>query len=273
MANGEARITALLFAFSALLFLLLARAVLLQPPSQQQQHRGLRGLMLAALHRFLDGRGLLDLATRTNMILLCNALLIFILRDAGVLGAPARRHRASPAVATTAAAAADAEHACSAPPRPRACRSVVVWRCQRNSAAAKHDATGRLVERQLPPRGHRTAEVVAPWAVPAVVQVGEPVATKQIVLVDKATTNHLPNDDQAATTTTAIDGNCEFDRRIIVADDERNAKTEGPAEETAEEAELADDRRIEEFIANQWSMMRQESLQLVMSGSQAIAAC
>ncbi|CAN6294719.1 unnamed protein product [Urochloa humidicola] len=260
--NAEARITALLFSFSAAAFFLLARAALLQP-----HRRGgggtLADALLAAIDRLhLDGRGLLHLATRRNMVLLCHAILLLILRDAGVLGTPARRRATTTGCAATSvvAAFADAE------------RGVVVRRRPRqNRAAAVPDP-----DCQVP------SEAAATWAAaaaPAVAQAEEPAATKQMVLVEQATArNHLVGHDRApaveleqlqvlaATSATKDCKKSEFDRRAIVVadDDDRNAST--VAEQT-EEVELADDRRIEEFIARQWSNIRQESLQLVIRPS------
>ncbi|CAN6312355.1 unnamed protein product [Urochloa humidicola] len=270
--NAEARITALLFSLSAAAFLLLARAALLQP----QRRRGdsiLTDALLAALGRFIDGRGLLDLATRRNMVLLCHAILLLILRDSGLLGAPARRRARAETTGCAAAAADDSE------------QGVVVWQCPRqNRAAAVHD-----------PGCHASAEAAATWAAaaaPAVAQAEEPAATaKEIVLVEKAMTNHLAGGrdraagvdleqpQAAASATTGGKKSEQLDRRAIVVadDDDRNAGT--VAEQTEEvELELADDRRIEEFISKQWSNIRQESLQLVLRPSSvsqqaAIPAC
>ncbi|CAD6220234.1 unnamed protein product [Miscanthus lutarioriparius] len=111
---------ALLFSFSAVVFLFL----LLQAPPPGL---GLTADLLAsALDRFLDGRGgLLELATRRNMILLCHAILLLILRDAGVLGAPAsRRSRSRPGEAT------------AAPARPRATRSPAAAQGEEAAAVA-----------------------------------------------------------------------------------------------------------------------------------------
>ncbi|RLN38795.1 uncharacterized protein C2845_PM01G17890 [Panicum miliaceum] len=266
MASAEARAAALLFSCSAVAFLLLARAALLQPP-----HRRPADLLLAALDHLLpDGRGLLGLATRRNMVLLCHAILVVILMDAGVLGAPARRRAAS-------AGAGAEEGACSAPAPARAAgRSVVVWRRQRNRAAARcDDAPRRLAERQRRPRGPRPAEAAAPWAAPALAgpaitaEPEELVATKQIVLMDKAPRSYLLDaHDRAAVAelehqapTIATGGRTDSNRGTIAADHgSSNAIAE--AEET-EGVQLADDRRIGEFIEKQWREIRQESLQLV----------
>jgi hypothetical protein len=46
--------------------------------------------VLTALNRFLDGRDLIDLATRRNMVLLCHTILHVILWDVDVISTPAR---------------------------------------------------------------------------------------------------------------------------------------------------------------------------------------
>ncbi|CAL4931547.1 unnamed protein product [Urochloa decumbens] len=298
---------ALLLSFSAAAVLLLAR------------RDALAGLVLDALDRFhLDGRSLLDLATKRNMVLLCHAILLLILRDAGLLGAPARRRAASSAtttsslvVAAAATAVDDNEEAaiCSAPARPRAATtatatSVVVWRRPRSSSrdGASADESGRRLARRRQPR-HQPAAAIPSRAEPALSAEPEQhppltMISKGIVLVEtKAPGNyHLGGghdraaavvglDHQAAgaacATTTDANKSDYDDRRIVAVSDHdgnANAGTE-QTEEEEEEVELADDRRIEEFIAKQWSKMRQESLQLFRSSSgssslqQAITAC
>jgi hypothetical protein len=267
---------ALLFSFSAVLFLL----PLLQAPGL-----AVADLLASALDRLLDGRGLLELlATRRNMILLCHAILLLILRDAGVLGAPARRRSRSRSLgeATAVAAAGTDIIACSAAPaRPHATRSAVVWRRRpRNRAAAPmHDgaaAARRLVE------CHPAAEAVATWAAP-VLTTGPPaqaaaVATKQIVLVESPRNDEdlLDRHDRTAIvehpTAIAVDGerDCDDRRVIAVANDEKLVYTAQDQQMAGMEMEmeLADDRTFEEFIKSQRRMMRQESLHY-----QAIAAC
>jgi hypothetical protein len=270
---------ALLFSFSAVLFLL----PLLQAPGL-----AVADLLASALDRLLDGRGLLELlATRRNMILLCHAILLLILRDAGVLGAPARRRSRSCSLgeATAVAAAGTDIIACSAAPaRPHATRSAVVWRRRpRNRAAAPmHDgaaAARRLVE------CHPAAEAVATWAAP-VLTTGPPaqaeeaaaVATKQIVLVESPRNDEdlLDRHDRTAIvehpTAIAVDGerDCDDRRVIAVANDEKLVYTAQDQQMAGMEMEmeLADDRTFEEFIKSQRRMMRQESLHY-----QAIAAC
>jgi hypothetical protein len=256
---------ALLFSFSAVLFLL----PLLQAPGL-----AVADLLASALDRLLDGRGLLELlATRRNMILLCHAILLLILRDAGVLGAPARRRSRSRSLgeATAVAAASTDIIACSAAPaRPHATRSAVVWRRRpRNRAAAPmHDgaaAARRLVE------CHPAAEAVATWAAAAV-------ATKQIVLVESPRNDEDLLDRHGRTaivehpTAIAVDGerDCDDRRVIAVANDEKLVYTARDQQMAGMEMEmeLADDRTFEEFIKSQRRMMRQESLHY-----QAIAAC
>jgi len=273
MASTEAKTAAaLLISFSAVIFLLLAREALLRPPALQQQRRrgALADLLLAALDRFLDGRGLLDLATRRNMLLLCHAILALVLMDAGVLGA--RPAGAEEGASSRSAPASPAPHAAGPG------RSVVVWRRRRSSRAAA---------RRMP----RGPEVAAPWAAaalagPAVTtEPEEPlVAAKQMIVVDKAPRSYLlDGHDRAAVAElghqapaiAAGRSRTGYDHSIIGGGggDGRNGVAE--AEET-EGVELADDRRIEEFIEKQWSKMRQESLQLVrasVSQQRSITAC
>ncbi|CAN6294722.1 unnamed protein product [Urochloa humidicola] len=270
-ANAEARATAaLLLSFSAVVVFLFAR------------HDAIADLVLATLDRFhLDGRGLLDLATKRNMILLCHAILLLILRDAGILGAPARCRAATAATDSSlvvVAASVNHEPICSAPALPRA-TAAVVWRRPRSSAAkdAGVDDSGRRTIRcRQPRRRHQPAAAAAAAAAaipcslpPALTEEPEqgaerrqqPLVSKEIVLVEKATTK------------------CSSNPRVIVADDddeERDANA-AAAEETPE---LADDSRIQEFIDKQWTKIRQESLQLQLvvrsgSGSQqaAIPTC
>jgi len=298
-ATGTSRAAALLFSFSAVVLFLLR----LPPPGL-----AVADLLVSALDRLLDGRGgLLELATRRNMILLCHAILFLILRDAGVLGAPARRrsHSGCPpgeATSAVAVAASGTEIACSAAPipapapapaRPHATRSAVIWRRRpRNRAVDRvsmheHDAAGRVVVECRP-----AIEAVATWAEEAAA-----VATKQIVLVESPRNDDddmLDHHDRAAvveplehpTTAIAADGerdDCD-DRRIIAAADDDDKRIDDTAREQQTagmememEMELADDRTFEEFIESQRRQMRQESLQLVRVSSgyhyQAIASC
>ena len=273
---------ALLFSFSAILFLL----VLLQAPPTAP------GLALADhLVRFLDGRGLLELlATRRNMVLLCHAILLLILRDAGVLGAPARRRLGEATSAVAAAAAAGTETiacyaAAPAPDRPHASRSAVVAPVPMLRA---HDAAGGVVVVEC-----RTAVLLT--GPQQEEEEAATVAAKQIVVVESVRNNDdndlLDHHDRAdavepiehPTTAIAADGervDCD-DRRIIavaVADDNEKPRIDDQTAgmEMEMEMELADDRTFEEFIESQRRQMRrEESLQLVRSGYhyQAIATC
>ncbi|CAN6306274.1 unnamed protein product [Urochloa humidicola] len=267
MANAEARAaTALLLSFSAVIVLLLLA-----------RRDAIADLLLDRFN--LDGRGLLDLATKRNMVLLCHAILLIILRDAGVLGAPARRRAATAATASVtivAASSVDDDAICSSPPLPRATADVVLRRPRRSAKDAGIDESGRrLIKRSQPrPRPQPAVAAAAAAAQPAVPCVPlpaltedpeqaaerqqQPLASKEIVLVEKATTK------------------CASDRRVVVADNDEEMDAYAAAE--GETPELADDRRIQEFIDKQWSKIRQESLQLqlvVRSGSQqaAIPTC
>ncbi|CAN6306273.1 unnamed protein product [Urochloa humidicola] len=274
MANAKPRTAAaLLLSFSAVVLLLLA------------SRGALADLVLATLDRFqLDGRGLLDLATKRNMILLCHAILLVILRDAGILGAPARRRASmtASATATTASAAAgsDEEAVCSAPPLPRA-TTPVVWRRPRSSAKdAGADDSGRRVVRRRQPRriSQQLPAATIPCAAPSLTLESEqaadqqpPLVSKEIVLLEKPRTSyHDPAAEDVeleqasgASATDAADR--DLDRRIIIANDEMDVNA--AAEEEAPEPELADDRTFDEFIAKQRSKMWQESLQLVIRSS------
>ncbi|KAF6988382.1 hypothetical protein CFC21_005928 [Triticum aestivum] len=96
---------------------------------------------LSAVDTFrFDGRRLVELVTRRNMILLCNAILLVILRDAGLLAAPARP-RSSDAVTAGGAACSSSE----ARPQPKSRRISA-------AAGATGDDEGRLE------REHRGAE-------------------------------------------------------------------------------------------------------------------
>uniref|UniRef100_A0ACD5U3S6 Uncharacterized protein n=1 Tax=Avena sativa TaxID=4498 RepID=A0ACD5U3S6_AVESA len=114
------KITALL---SLLAVTLLAHTLLLQPPRSTD-----RVLCLSAF-RF-DG---LQLVNRRNMILLCNAILLVILKDAGLLAAPARRRR----TCSDSTAAGRDDDACSEPqPKPPKSSTIVVELTRSSTAAA-----------------------------------------------------------------------------------------------------------------------------------------
>ncbi|CAL4914907.1 unnamed protein product [Urochloa decumbens] len=268
MANAaeSSTTTALLLSFSA------AAAVLLLA-----RRDAIAGLVLDALDRFhLQGRSLLDLATKRNVVLLCHAILLLILRDAGVLGAPARRRRAATTGAATATVEA-AETACSSAPARPGATSVVVWRRPRSSAkSAGADETG----------GCPQQAAAIPRAAPALTlepEHGEREAplmmSKEIVLVEtKAPGNyHLGGGHDRAAVVVSLDH-----QAAASATDGKESDYDGSTNTATDQTEevvveLADDRRIEEFIAKQRSKMRQESLQLFRSSSgslhQAITAC
>ncbi|PUZ40692.1 hypothetical protein GQ55_9G444600 [Panicum hallii var. hallii] len=268
MASAEA----LLFSCSAVAFLLLARAAVLQP--HRRRGGDLADLLLAALDSLLpEGRGLLDLATRRNMVLLCHAILVVILMDAGVLGAPARRRGAA-----SAAAAGVEQGACAAPAHLAHApgRSAVVWRRPRSSARTKSagaDESGRRLGKRQPRRSPRPAAAAALTVEPEQAE-RQPLVGREIVLVEKAPRIYLLDDDRDRAAVveleqlapgSATDARTDSDRAIIVAGDERNGIAEA---EEMEGVELADDRRFDEFIEKQWSKIRQESLQLVRAAPQ-----
>jgi hypothetical protein len=286
----RAAAAALLLSLSAVLLFLLLQT----PP------RGLADHVAAALDCFLDWRGLLELATRRNMVLLCHAILLVILRDAGVLGTPAGRRSQSRSRSPAPAAVAQQTASSVAPARPHATRSaVVVWRRRpRNraagAAAPRHDAVAarrRLVECQ---------PAVETWAAPppllttgsqarATEEAAAAVATEQqIVLAQPPRNEDEPLDHRgrdavvgppAEHPTAIIAVGCD-DRRI--ATDDENGDGNGMEmiaaspharrreQQTAGmEMELADDKTFEEFIKSQRRQMRQESLKLLISSGKA----
>ncbi|CAN6312359.1 unnamed protein product [Urochloa humidicola] len=255
MTNAEARVaTALLLSVSAVVVLLLAR------------RDALVSLVLAALDRFhfhLDGRGLLDLATKRNMVLLCHAILLVMTSSSATPAssapqlAAAPRQRPPPSLPLLLMQKQSAPlRPCPAPPPPScgagreaAQRTPTSTR----AAAVSSNAASRGPRRRLQPAA--AAAAVAAAAIPcsqlpalteepeqAAEQQQQPLISKETVLVEKAATK------------------CGSDRRVIVADnvDEMDANAAG--EEGT--PELADDRRIQEFIDKQWSKIRQESLKL-----------
>ncbi|CAM0902387.1 unnamed protein product [Alopecurus aequalis] len=127
----EAKIAALL---SLLVAILIAHTLLLQPPGPRATVVFFSDRLLSAL-RF-DGRQLVDLINRRNMILLCNAILLIILRDAGLLAAPARRR------SSAATAAGGEDGCCQAQPKPKS--TVEAWRSS-TAAAGTSDAKCAVV--------------------------------------------------------------------------------------------------------------------------------
>ncbi|KAJ1296717.1 hypothetical protein BS78_01G323700 [Paspalum vaginatum] len=278
-ADARTRTPALLLAFSAaaLLLLLLLRARAGAAPLHPRALADL--LQVPALTQLLRG-GVLDLATRRNMVLLCHAILILILRDAGVLGAPAAAHRRRCAAASASAPSPSTTQGHQ--PRHHAARSVV--------RPPVHDAAHRVsvVDRQPAivrgPRPEPPAHAAAAtWAAPAL----KTQADERPVYVatfddssDRAALVPLQIDEQhlhPAAASGAVDGatDCCLDRRVVVAD-HRMTSTDGSdsarqeGEEEEEEAAgmvLADDRAFEEFIRSQRRKMRQESLRLQLRSS------
>ncbi|CAD6204004.1 unnamed protein product [Miscanthus lutarioriparius] len=275
-SGTRATAAALLFSFSAILFVLL----LLQAPAAPGLAAADLLLLVSALDRLLDGRGLLEvLATRRNMILLCHAILLLILRDAGVLGTPDRRRSRSgcpPGEATAAVAAGGTEIiACSAnPARPHATRSAVVAQtaCSAVPVPARPHATRSAVVWRRRPR-NRAAEPMHDGAAAA----RRLVECQPAVESPRNDEDLLDRHDRTAIveqvehpTAIAVDGVRDCDDRsvIAVANDEKLVYTAREQQMAGMEMELADDRTFEEFIKSQRRKMRQESLHY-----QAIAAC
>lgn len=287
----RAAAAALLLSLSAVLLFLLLQT----PP------RGLADHVAAALDSLLDWRGLLELATRRNMILLCHAILLVILRDAGVLGTPAGRRSQSHSRSPPAAVAQQTASSV-APARSHATGSA-------GAAAPRHDAVAarrRLVECQCQP-------AVETWAAPLLTtgpqaratEEAAAVATEQQIVLAQPPRNeagplehHRGRDAVVGPpaehpTAIAVGGD---DRRIATDDEKRMDDGNGDGDgmemiaaspharrreqqtagmETGMEMELADDRTFEEFIKSQRRQMRQESLKLLISSGyhyHAIAA-
>jgi hypothetical protein len=124
MAPAECgKVLALLSLAASLLVLLLLADV--QPPPSCFSFSPVADLLHAALGR------LLDLATRWNMVLLCHAILLVLLGDAGLLGTPVGRRRRGQVCSEATAAATTCYYYYSAPEQrsPRATRSNVLVAC------------------------------------------------------------------------------------------------------------------------------------------------
>ncbi|KAM3407440.1 hypothetical protein ACQJBY_001072 [Aegilops geniculata] len=198
-----------------------------------------------------DGRRLVELVTRRNMILLCNAILLVILKDAGLLAAPAR-----PRSSTTAPDTAAGGAACSsseARPQPKTRRTST-------AAGATGDDEGRLE------REHRGAETDT-----ARVRRGKPLtratqreyaALQEIDPAEKQRSdysfNHLHHGTGYEIAVVAD--------RISSLHDERSRGEEHTVRRETE-AGCVDDvdemnKRFEEFIASMRRKMHLETLQL-----------
>ncbi|KAL6647993.1 hypothetical protein ACP70R_012217 [Stipagrostis hirtigluma subsp. patula] len=229
MALAEPQSAALL-SLAAALLLVFARAPPLRHPQPSLGGPGaaLADLLLAALDRFnVDGRRVFQLATRTNIILLCNAILLLVLWDAGIL-AP-RRNRAAGEGASG---------------RSHSHRSAIVWRRPRRRAAPASAAKDAAV---LLNKHHRRGPRRAALPPLTGAEQGEevPVPTKEIVLFEEQRTHPL---NRSRTGAAAVEEAAALAGDRIVACDERSK-----AEEETEGAEDVDveemNRRFDEFIA------------------------
>ncbi|KAL6593682.1 hypothetical protein ACP70R_046398 [Stipagrostis hirtigluma subsp. patula] len=232
MALAELQ-TAALLSLAAALLVLVARASPLRQPQRSLGGPGaaLAELLLAALDRFdVDGRRVLQLATRTNIILLCNAILFLVLWDAGIL-AP-RRNRAAAAAAVAGAGAS---------PRSHSHRSAIVWRWRPRRRAAPASVAkdeilvvtdvDRLKQHR---RGPRSAAL--PPLTGAEHGKEEPDARKQIVLGEQRPTHPFDNHR------TSAPHSCDEKSK---AEDETECAQEQEEDVDVEEM----NRRFDEFIA------------------------
>uniref|UniRef100_A0ACD5ZA48 Uncharacterized protein n=1 Tax=Avena sativa TaxID=4498 RepID=A0ACD5ZA48_AVESA len=243
----ERKITALL---SLLAVALLAHTLLLQPPP--------RGATVVFTDRVLstfrfDGR---QLVNRRNMILLCNAILLVILKDAGLLAAPARR-RASD---STTAAGRDRDHHCSeAPPKPKS--STVEMRLSSTAAAgASDDDAGGRLKRRGPGPDKTTARLRR--GKPASSSSG-PAHTEYPAVrdIDQRPERCLSyHHGVVGTEIAAAEGACLHSQPV--ADDERSRGREETEPECVDDVHEMN-RKFEEFIASTRRKMQLESRQLV----------
>ncbi|KAG8063048.1 hypothetical protein GUJ93_ZPchr0003g17147 [Zizania palustris] len=122
-------------AVPALLLLLLPVVLLLQPPRALAENLsvGVLDIDIAA-----SWSRLLDLLTRGNIILLCNAILLIVLWDAGILASPAHYHggRSSVAAADSPVAASASASSRTRRRLPKEPNAIVVWRRIEDSAGA-----------------------------------------------------------------------------------------------------------------------------------------
>ncbi|KAM0909744.1 hypothetical protein ACQ4PT_014625 [Festuca glaucescens] len=248
----EATITALL---SLLSVTLLAHALLLQPPRAAAVFAD---RFLSAL-RF-DARQLVDLVNRRNMILLCHAILLLILRDAGLLAAPARRR------STATTTAAGGEDACSQA-QPKSTSIGEMRRSGTAAAGASSDAKsatladdGRVkLERRPSPGRDKTA---------ARLRRGKPSPiAREIAPADKQRSERRFFDHGVATEVAAVEDKISCLHSEPVADDETSRGVEELARQETE-PECVDavgemNNKFEEFIATMRRKMQLESLQPV----------
>ncbi|XP_051214740.1 uncharacterized protein [Lolium perenne] len=250
----EARITALL---SLLAVTLLAHALLIQPPRAAAVFAD---RFLSAL-RF-DARQLVGLVNRRNMILLCHAILLLILRDAGLLAAPARRR----STATTTAVGGDSTSS-EAQPKPKSI--VEMTRTSTATAAASSDVKNqtvaddsrlKLVRRRSPGRDKTAARLRRGKPSPMAREIIAPAVDKQ------SSERRFFDHSGVGTEIVAVQDriSCLHSEEPVAGD--QTSRGEMTRQET--EPECADDvdemnRKFEEFIATTRRKMQLESLQLV----------
>ncbi|KAL6593681.1 hypothetical protein ACP70R_046397 [Stipagrostis hirtigluma subsp. patula] len=234
--------TAALLSLAAALLLLVARAPPLRQaqPSPRGPGAALADLLLAALDRFdVDGRRVLQLATRTNIILLCNAILLLVLWDAGIL-AP-RRNRAT----TSSAAGARAS-----------CRShwsnTIVWRRPRRRASPASGGTNAAVtggDRLNKHHRRSPRRTAPPPPTKAEEEREDPVDTKEIVLVQQRRSPLLESHGAAPVQEAApVAGHSHC--TVVACDDRSKAEKETECGEEQDDVDVDEmNRRFDEFIA------------------------
>ncbi|XP_006651497.2 uncharacterized protein LOC102716029 [Oryza brachyantha] len=218
---------------------------------------------------------LLDLLTRRNIILLCNAILLIVLRDAGLLACPAARRDGDHASRSAAAAASSpvAATSAAAPPhrRPHAAppSDIVVWRPARVAVVdvlhvdAGNDDGDRLTRHRRPKgREPATAPYAAPPPAPEENQsyhcLGDHVSAGAIVVVEDA--NDSPVFDSDHHHSTGEDTHDDAEAHDQFDDDDKEARDHCGGGDDHDVDEM--NRRFEEFIINTKRKMQLESLQL-----------
>jgi hypothetical protein len=245
----EARITALL---SLLAVTLLAHALLIQPPRAAAVFAD---RFLSAL-RF-DARQLVGLVNRRNMILLCHAILLLILRDAGLLAAPARRR--------TSSATAHGDDACS-DPQPKSVvemtrtSTATAGASDAKSATVADDGRLKLVRRRSPGRDKMAARLRRGKTSPMAREIIAPAVDKQ--RFERRFFDHSGVGTEIVAVQDRI--SCLYSEEPVAGD--QTSRGEMARQET--EPECVDDvdemnRKFEEFIATTRRKMQLETLQLV----------
>ncbi|KAL5218842.1 hypothetical protein ABZP36_019526 [Zizania latifolia] len=285
-------------AVSALLLLLLPVVLLLQPPRALAENLSIGVLDIAASwSRFLD------LLTRMNIILLCNAILLIVLWDAGILASPAHYHGGgggSGSVAAAPSTVAGASASASSRTRrrlPQATNAIVVWRQIKASAGAgaadKVDGSDVALNSRLRHRLHRPEpatralrrteeEKQRSEGEIAMAESKSSSCSNYVTSTETMSPRALPPTGAPKQSSACLDYPADHAAaagEVAMADDHENSLCSGPDHSAGSDTngicedeapdQFADDvddmnRRFEEFIANTRRKMLLESMQLVL---------